>query len=130
MADLQEQHRTYGYCHCGCGEKTGIAEENRPSRGEVKGAPRLFKRGHNRRSEALLAAQRTHRDRWESETVVPYGYCWCGCGAETALARDTEGNNVCGCPVRFLRGHNAHKVAPNAPDYLIEDRGYETPCWI
>ena len=39
----------YGYCHCGCGQKTTVAAYNWPSRNVVKGEPRLFVHGHNRR---------------------------------------------------------------------------------
>ena len=43
--------------------------------------------------------------------------CECGCGA---MARR-----------RYLSGHNRpvrHRKSP--VDYLIEDRGYATPCWV
>lgn len=57
----------YGYCHCGCGEKTAIAAQNRPSRGWIKGEPKRFLPRHNKR-------------KFSSEyTVVDAGYetpCW------------------------------------------------------
>jgi len=37
----------YGYCHCGCGEKTNIHIWNRPKKGIFKGEPHRFIRGHN-----------------------------------------------------------------------------------
>lgn len=37
----------YGYCHCGCGQKTKIASRNFYDRGIVKGEPYVFCRGHN-----------------------------------------------------------------------------------
>ena len=40
----------YGYCHCGCGEKTSISHSTGPRSG-VKGEPRVYKRGHHRRSK-------------------------------------------------------------------------------
>ena len=39
----------YGLCKCGCGEKTRIATQTRPERGDVKGEPVQFRRGHNHR---------------------------------------------------------------------------------
>lgn len=42
-----------------------------------------------------------------------YGWCECGCGAKV--------------PGRFKRGHN--KLI-KAPDYRVEDCGYQTACWI
>lgn len=38
-----------GLCECGCGQRTAIARQNRPSRGHVKGQPVRFARGHNQR---------------------------------------------------------------------------------
>ena len=40
----------FGYCHCGCGEKTKIAEANDPRYGTVKGQPFRFIARHHRRS--------------------------------------------------------------------------------
>lgn len=39
-----------GYCQCGCGEKAPIARENRFTIGVVKGEPRRFIKGHNKRA--------------------------------------------------------------------------------
>lgn len=40
----------YGYCHCGCGEKTSISIATSPRAG-IKGEPRIYKRGHQRRGK-------------------------------------------------------------------------------
>lgn len=37
----------YGYCQCGCGNKTEIATKTDRTYGYVKGEPRLWIRGHN-----------------------------------------------------------------------------------
>lgn len=57
------------------------------------------------------------------------GYCECGCGERTETARKTSNERgwVKGQPKRFVHGHNRRKQG--AP-YVVEDRGYETPCWI
>lgn len=39
----------YGYCHCGCGQKTRIAEWSRKRSGDVRGQPIRFINGHNAR---------------------------------------------------------------------------------
>lgn len=36
----------YGFCQCGCGQKTSIAETDRAEYGWVKGEPRRFRVGH------------------------------------------------------------------------------------
>ena len=41
---------TYGYCHCGCGEKTSIAKQSHTKRGLKRGEPVNFISGHNVRS--------------------------------------------------------------------------------
>jgi hypothetical protein len=40
----------YGYCHCGCGIKTSIAKWTAPRDHMVKGEPRMFRAGHQRRN--------------------------------------------------------------------------------
>lgn len=56
MTTLIEQSRMphpstipYGYCHCGCGNKTRIAPNNCVSRGWISGEPLKFFPGHNHR---------------------------------------------------------------------------------
>lgn len=39
----------YGYCHCGCGEKTSMSLLTDKRYGAVKGTPNKFINGHNRR---------------------------------------------------------------------------------
>ena len=70
-----------------------------------------------------------YRAWWESQTDVPYGYCCCGCGQPTPLAKRSDWNKKRrkGAPVRYINGHN-RRLSPI--DYLEVDRGYDTPCWI
>lgn len=65
----------------------------------------------------------------EDPTAIPYGYCHCGCGQKTKLARQTAKMYGWrkGKPHRFVLGHGNRR---RTPDYLPEDRGYDTPCWI
>lgn len=71
-----------------------------------------------------------HRKAWiEQHPDIPYGYCHCGCGEQTELATSTrsEVGWVQGEPKRFVHGHNRRM---SGVEYIIEDRGYKTPCWI
>lgn len=60
---------------------------------------------------------------------VPYGYCRCGCGEKTPIAPKTRSRYglVKGEPKPFIHGHNRRK---SGVEYIEEDRGYQTPCWI
>jgi hypothetical protein len=40
---------SHGPCHCGCGGLAPIADETRTARGEFRGKPLRFIKGHNRR---------------------------------------------------------------------------------
>lgn len=39
----------YGYCHCGCGDKTSLAKQTSKEKGWVKGEPLKFINGHRAR---------------------------------------------------------------------------------
>lgn len=39
----------YGYCHCGCGEKTEVYKNTSKRDGQVKGEPKRFVDGHHQR---------------------------------------------------------------------------------
>jgi hypothetical protein len=59
---------------------------------------------------------------------IPEGFCQCGCGRRTSVAKQSRScqGHIKGEPHRFCRGHGHRK----AERYRVEDRGYETPCWI
>ena len=61
--------------------------------------------------------------------MVAHGHCQCGCGEPTPLAKKTrhELGHVKGDPLPYIHGHNRRK---SGTEYVEEDRGYETPCWI
>lgn len=60
----------YGYCHCGCGQKTNIATRNEYRRGHVKGEPLRFIHGHNPRLGPIA-------DRfWANVQVLGPDDCW------------------------------------------------------
>lgn len=60
---------------------------------------------------------------------IAYGLCHCGCGRKTNPCTETNSrrNFVKGEPHRFLRGHQFRR---STVDYLEEDRGHDTSCWI
>jgi hypothetical protein len=66
----------------------------------------------------------------DSSSSIPFGYCQCGCGEKTNLAPRTY---TCygvfkGQPLRYIRGHQRRSNPAN--HYKVEQRGYETPCWM
>lgn len=70
-----------------------------------------------------------YRQRWAENAPVPYGLCWCGCGEETLPTPENDKSRgwVRSEPRRYARNHHLRK-APT--QYIVEDRGYDTPCWI
>ena len=61
-------------------------------------------------------------------------YCLCGCGALTPIATKTRAHlgTIEGQPVRYLQGHGKRGRLGSYKKnrYLIEDRGFPTPCWV
>lgn len=57
---MQDESIPYGYCQCGCGRKTRIAEKNFYHRGVLKGQPNRFVHGHGR-------VPRPREQRWRVE---------------------------------------------------------------
>jgi hypothetical protein len=43
---MMKDAQPYGYCQCGCGQKTAIADQTRSARGWVKGEPKRYVLGH------------------------------------------------------------------------------------
>lgn len=63
---------------------------------------------------------------------IPYGFCQCNCGSKTKVATKTDASTgrIRGVPMKYCRGHNPGRFVYTGPQYLIEDRGYKTPCWV
>jgi hypothetical protein len=76
-------------------------------------------------------ARLTSPGAWQGGTssMQGEGYCECGCGQKTTIARQTRTDRgwIKGQPKRWIQGHHDRKLGPK---YIIEDRGYLTPCWI
>ena len=64
-------------------------------------------------------------------SVVP-GYCRCGCGSWVGFWDHTHRSQgyIKGDPKQFVHGHNAKLEGNLRPDYAVEDRGFDTPCWV
>ena len=46
MSESDSTNIPYGYCQCGCGQKTNISKRNYPERNQLKGEPCRFVAGH------------------------------------------------------------------------------------
>lgn len=68
---------------------------------------------------------------------IPAGYCQCGCGGKTPLARNTRGPLTVGQPTRYLRGHHLRRPTDPATcrphdatsTYVPVHRGDEIVAW-
>lgn len=78
--------------------------------------------------DTLPTTPEEHRLWWEANTDIPYGFCQCGCGEKTKIARQTSAKNgtIKGEPNHYLKAHYFR----TRTRYVEEDRGYDTPCWI
>jgi hypothetical protein len=69
---------------------------------------------------------------------VPFGYCWCGCGRKTTIAKQTDPRcgHAKGEPVRFINGHQNRRQDLRTELYLRVDKNGPTiypelgPCWL
>lgn len=115
-----------GLCQCGCGYKTAIAARSYSSRKQRKGDYVRYLPGHFGKGQAKESLEKAQAV-W-ADAPTPFGYCWCGCGDKTLIARVTNANNgtIKGWPRRYLNGH-IHK---RGSDYKIEEKGYKSACWI
>lgn len=116
------QEIPYGYCHCGCGQKTKIAKINSVARGWVKGEPlRYLNRHYGRLPEP-------------SRPLNPTGLCMCGCGqpAPIALRSNARLGHIKGQPVRYRVGHShkgKERGATTARFWAKVDKRGANDCW-
>lgn len=64
-----------------------------------------------------------------AKSTIPLGLCKCGCGGSTSIAPQshTKHGYVKGMPVSYINGHWPRK---SNVDYLEQDTGFDTLCWI
>lgn len=65
----------YGFCHCGCGEKTNLADRTRPRLGHVKGEPMKWIVGHHTRGKTFPKRPLAERF-WEKVEKRGPDDCW------------------------------------------------------
>lgn len=72
----------------------------------------------------------------EPTSTIPVGFCQCGCGGRTSIAKRNrpEKGWIKGQPKRFINRHHykltARRFSPSTDQYTVQDCGYKTPCWI
>jgi len=88
----------YGYCKCGCNQKTWLATKTSKKRGTVKGEHLQFIHGHHNK---LQKKQEIH-------LVGEPHLCDCGCGEYTKIAKKTDrgSGRIKGRPMKFIKGHS------------------------
>jgi hypothetical protein len=59
---------------------------------------------------------------------IPYGFCHCGCGGKTDIAKWSNATRgwTAGEPKRFIHGHHMYGLEPNLNRYIIDENG----CWV
>lgn len=105
---------------------------NWPNGGTVDGSPHCpdcFRAEEAREAGRKELAE----ERYPDDTLdIEPGYCQCGCGEKTSIAKKTRPQlgHVEGRPVRYRSGHGTRGRVHRAVDYIEQDTGHETPCWI
>lgn len=69
MTDQNNTTIPYGYCKCGCGEKTAISKITRSARGYRKGEPIHYIHGHHRRRDSVKGF-------WSRVDIKSNEDCW------------------------------------------------------
>jgi hypothetical protein len=68
----------------------------------------------------------------KGDPIPPLGLCECGCKQMTKPAKYTSATFgwLRGRPTRFVPGHQTRMKRRKGADWIEEDCGYETPCWV
>jgi hypothetical protein len=72
VTSMQQDRIPYGYCQCGCGEKTTLAPTTNRPRGWVAGEPVRYVSGHHRRGKGTSWQTRF----WRFVTLGDPAHCW------------------------------------------------------
>lgn len=113
--EVPDEPNPSGICQCGCGGKTPLAQYTSRWAGYVKGKPMRFMAGHGGVKHMHLPPPN------------PSGFCLCQCGGRTQIADRSEPENgvIMGQHRMYIHNHHGKRR-----DYMVEDHGYKTPCWI
>ena len=101
---------SYGYCHCGCGQKTTISNYTKTDLFVKKGKPTRYVRGHTQEGAAFLV--RGMCICRKEDCNISYGICHCGCGKKTSIPSHTESgkNYFKGVPNKYVTGHHVEQA--------------------
>jgi hypothetical protein len=97
---MQPERIPYGFCQCGCGERTTLADWTSPRLGYVNGEPRRFRRGHNGRK----------RERYRVEDRGYKTPCWIW-----LLAKDEKGYGRMNVQGESPQAHRSYYEAAHGP---------------
>lgn len=72
---------------------------------------------------------------WEKmNEQIPYGYCQCGCGQKTGIAKidNRRWGHIKGEPFRFCHGHFNRTIKKSVLDRILSKftQGNPDECWI
>lgn len=113
----------YGYCHCGCGQKTRVANASDKRRGWIRGEPLHYVNGHNTRLQPL--AKRF----WLQVQVLGPDDCW-----EWQGSKSNPGYGRVGVGEQSGSTLLAHRVAyeltygPISSEIVIRHKCDNPPC--
>lgn len=118
-----------GFCQCGCGLHTRIITRTINSRGYRKGDHQKYIFGHHPSNHPCRTPAQITSYMESTPNPNPSGLCMCGCVQFTAVAKSNnpEDGHVKGCSKRYLKGHHQRS---SPVQYLVQDCGYATPCWV
>lgn len=76
----------YGYCHCGCGQKTTVSPRTDARLGYIKGEPVPYRLGHCNRGRVYRPVDERFWEKVDKDGCVPehaphLGHCWIWTGA-------------------------------------------------
>lgn len=121
-----------GYCQCGCGQKTKIAERSSTRKGWVKGQPLRFIQGHATKGEYASSVRKLYSIEDPPDWYLPNtndGFCHCGCGLKTKPARYTsrDSGTIKGALQRFVANHRMPDEQAKSEAKICSMCGEEKP---
>lgn len=114
------QEIAYGYCHCGCGQKTPLASRTYSARGVFKGEPNKYIIGHTTKLPDCPPELGPN----------PSGICLCGCGqpAPIATTNNPRYGQIKGLPMRYVHSHHMRRPVAERFWEKVDKRGPDE-CW-
>lgn len=118
MTPMPDQPIPYGYCHCGCGQKTRISHVSDASKGWVRGEPRLYLKHHGPHRRARGPAS----PNWQGDSI---SYT----GAHKRLEYYAVKTGICDCCGPARKTQWAYKGEPGGWSADMSDyRELCVPC--